>query len=335
MERQGHVAALDGLRAVAAMLVFARHVFGLSGGVLGVSVFFVLSGYLITGILLGRPALGTFYLRRVRRLVPALVLAVLLAVALRPYTFAWALSEVTAALTYTADFFDASGPLAVTWSLAVEEQFYLIWPVLLLGAVSMWGARGAARTCVGLLVASAVAPALLYALTGGVVADHVSGAPLLLFAGCLLALATRNGLPEVFHSPTVPALAAAMLGFAILATHEDGDPWLLYGGYILVAAASCALIGSLAASDAGPVSRVLASRPLRWLGERSYGFYLFHLIVFRLFQQTLPHAPVIVCGVLTLTGTLVISALSYALVERPVRSWSRPRLLRVAWASTP
>ena len=238
---QTRIPALDGLRGIAVLLVIAFH-FGLplpGGGSAGVLTFFVLSGYLITGILLRGPRLRDFYLRRARRLLPALALMLAFVLAVVVVASRWdLLPSLGYAALYVANVAPVEEPLFHTWSLAVEEQFYLAWPLLLL---TRWP----------------------FAIAGALVLLLPFGGPFAGFgaiaAGCLLAR----------WRPVLPAWAgwlavAVLVGLAFVPNGGNAHPFILIA---IVAAASLAV-----ASNAGP-----AWSPLRYVGRISYGLYLWHL----------------------------------------------------------
>jgi peptidoglycan/LPS O-acetylase OafA/YrhL len=272
------------------------------GGYLGVDVFFVLSGFLITALLLserdtnGRISLGRFYARRALRLLPAL-LAVLGAL--------WLFTTVTvvgdsahrvrgdglAALFYFANWRAAFGHapflgfMGHAWSLSIEEQFYAVWPLLVVGALAL---RGGRRSLVLVLaVAGTVVPPLLrLAWWDGSAAtmtrlyyglDTRADA---LFAGAVLAVIVASGrLPVGRLARSVYAALAlgalAVLGL-LVATMPRSDASLYRGAMSLVAVSAVALIDHLLASPRGPLGRVLSFPPLAALGKISYGVYLWH-----------------------------------------------------------
>lgn len=361
--------ALDGVRAlaVAAVLAFHGGVAALPGGFLGVDAFFVLSGYLISSLLLaehartGRVALVAFWGRRARRLLPALLLLVA-AVAggsrwlLPPTEIAALRTDALAALGYVAnwrmayrggDYFTATAtasPLQHTWSLGIEEQFYLIWPLLLV----LLAARR--RLLFGLSLAGAAASTIAAAalFTPGAV-DRVyygtdSRAAALLVGA---ALATALARPAATTAPwTRPGPLRRMLGAAAAAgavvtgwawAHAHGSAgWLYHGGFLLVALAVVAVIAHAVLSPAGPTARLLALPPLVWLGRISYGVYLWHWPLFG--WLTADRTGLTGVGLLgaRCASTIAVATASYLVVERPIRAGlltrGRPRLAPLAAA---
>lgn len=317
--------ALDGLRALAVVAVFFAHAHLLSGGGVGVQVFFALSGYLITSLLLaewvssGRISLRAFYARRALRLTPALVVATVVAtvVALSlGLMFPWV--HAVSALTYTTDLVAPflpphHSPIGLTWSLAVEEQFYLVWPLLLIVALR----RGWSLPWIllGGIAAGAAATAVSYAAVGEYVtyAAPYTQIPAL-FTGCLLAW-FRHQRPDLRVSPLLGVLAlAGLVVCAVLLGYELRRTY--YGGYLIVAALSAVVIAACAGSAGSSwLVRCLSFRPLLWLGRRSYGFYLFHSSMLTVAGAWFPDVWVklAVGGALS----LVACAVSWRLVERP------------------
>jgi peptidoglycan/LPS O-acetylase OafA/YrhL len=273
-ERLGHRPALDGLRGVAILAVTGIHFFNLSGGFFGVDLFFVLSGFLITTLLLEtepvsiKNRLRTFYGRRARRLLPALGVVLLFCVPLA------GLITTGEASLYISNVIEATVgpnhplrnlPLDHLWSLAEEEQFYLIWPVLLLVALRHLRQATIARVLVGVFVVLVAYRAAL--VLNGASWNRIYFAPDThadgLVLGCLIA----------FWRPLIPAwsawlAAAATLAFFALGV-QTSTAWLMYG---LPAFEICAALLVIGAVD-GHVP-LLASRPLVWLGLISYSLYL-------------------------------------------------------------
>ena len=358
------VAGLDGVRAIAVTLVILFHLTpGTTiGGYLGVDLFFVVSGYLITTLLLrernetGRIRLSTFWVRRARRLLPALVVLVLVCC-----TAAWAIGgdvlvglglQVLGAATFSSNwlllaagssYFGDSLPelFRNLWSLAAEEQFYLVWPLLLV-LVLVRMPRPLRLILVGLLAtASAVAMAVLYTP-----ADpnrvyygtdtHAFG----LAIGAFLALVAVSWPRRLLEWPraarrvlgvTGPIALLALLGFAVL---MPGDaPSVFRGGLVIVAVLTAIVIATLLVPST-PLARLLDLGAFRWVGKRSYGLYLWHWPVFVLVVSALPSwqrsgAPGWAIGGIALAISVVAAALSYRFVEQPIRR----RGFRGAWRS--
>jgi peptidoglycan/LPS O-acetylase OafA/YrhL len=341
---------LDGLRAIAVIAVVAYHLApgALPGGFLGVDLFFVLSGYLITGLAVdelrssGRLDLGSFWLRRLRRIVPALIPVVLLSFALVllfPTEADRTLkSQAAGAATFSTNwvqvvsggsyFADAEPPLLLhLWSLAVEEQFYLIWPLLLVLLWKLW--RGTDRALVPLraaflVLALALVSAGLMALQYSPGADpsrlyfgtDTHGFGLLL--GAWLALAgSRAGrlLSPAANRIALPAgLLTLLVFFCIL--HDDGAA--AYQGGMFAFSAVAVFVVALLRHPEGAPARWLSCRPLQWLGRRSYGIYLWHWPWTVLVAGWLPQGADYWTAAAVVPLTLACSALSWRYVEQPV-----------------
>jgi peptidoglycan/LPS O-acetylase OafA/YrhL len=355
-----HVPALDGLRGVAVLAVLAYHA-GLAramGGFLGVDTFFVLSGYLITALLLaewqgtGRIGLGRFWARRARRLLPALLL-VLVGVAIysrliasRDELPALRLDSL-ATLGYfanwrfifaKADYFTeflAPSPLRHMWSLAVEEQFYLLWPPIALVVLRVFKSRRALLwVAVSGTVASAVLMLVLY---------QPESDPSRLYYGTDarmhtiligVALATlgldRNSATGRVRRACV--LVLGTIGAVFLAwsfMYVDGQSGFLYaGGFLLVALAVAAILASVITTDSH-LSRVLSLRPLRLVGLISYGVYLWHWPIFLVLTRARTGLSGMALLGARLGTTFAIATLSFMLLERPIRRGA----LRHGWAN--
>lgn len=300
---------LDGLRALAVAAVFACHALPswLPAGWLGVDLFFVLSGYLITSLLVaehaeqGEVALGRFWGRRALRLMPAFVVV---AVVCAPWVdgMGWVAGN-SANWARVSDI--GLGPLGHLWSLAVEEQFYVLWPMVL---VVMLGRRVNPAPVIAWLIV-AVTVWRWWLETGGAQTNRIyfatdTRADALLY-GCLLAVIAPRVLP-LYRRGMGLAAGAFLLGVAVLGplVGPGMDPY-----YSAVALASVVVI--VAALVERPAW--LRSSPLVWLGVRSYGLYLWHWPVVWALHSTRPA----LAAVLTVT----IAAVSYHYVERPFLAW--------------
>jgi peptidoglycan/LPS O-acetylase OafA/YrhL len=339
--------------AVVLVLLFHGGV-GVVGGALGVDVFFVLSGFLITALLLaeadtiGGIDLRAFWGRRVRRLVPA-ALAVVAAVVVHaavtgggPEVHRDALSSLvwwsnwrfTAADTGYFESFAAPSPLRHTWSLAVEEQWYLLWPLLLLGLRrAAPGPRSLLAAVLALAAASATAMWL--------VADDVDRAHFgtdtrahALLVGAALAVVVHhrpvaNWSSRAGRAVTAAGIAGGAVVLLLSARLPGTDERLYHGGHLLVAVATAAVIAA-GILPGGPVRWVLSPRPLRAVGRVSYGLYLWHWPVFVwLTPDTLGLDRWTTLAVRTAVTT-VATLLSWRLLERPAlrrrMPLPRPRL---------
>jgi peptidoglycan/LPS O-acetylase OafA/YrhL len=335
-----HIAALDGLRGAAVCGVLAFHLGELHGGYLGVDLFFVLSGYLITSLMLsesarsGRVDLGAFWARRARRLLPALFLvvaAVAVYAAGEPQGVALdALrADALATLGYVANWhslwsdtsywelFSAPSLLAHTWSLAIEEQLYVLWPLVVVGVLRV-GRRRLQPLFVTTLVLAAASWTVmsLVHVAGGDTARAYFGTDTR--AGAVLigaALATWIAWRGPVRGRTVQAagiVAAAALAVAWTAV-EGTTAWLYEGGFALLGIAAVTVIASIS-EDEGPLARVLSFRPLRHLGTISYGIYLWHWPVFVVLDEQ--------SHLVKLLVTLAVSEASFHLGEWPIRRGS-------------
>jgi peptidoglycan/LPS O-acetylase OafA/YrhL len=342
--------ALDGLRALAVGSVIAYHLdSGVAhGGFLGVDTFFVLSGFLITSLLIGEWGqsrtinFAKFWLRRARRLLPALLL-VLFAVAIYAAVGAPAtqLSQIRgdglATLFYGANWrFIASGqsyftlftdasPLRHMWSLAIEEQFYLVWP--LIAFACLWLARGRqwllGAVCVVGTVASAITMASLYQRADPSRAYYgTDSRAQLLLVGCLLALVLARWAPATARARTAVSVAGFVgIAYCLWAWAQitDTAPWMYRGGYLLFGLAVAAVITSAIQPGRFPVRAALSTRPLVWVGRISYGLYLWHWPVIVICSPDRTGLDGWQLTVVRLALTFGIATLSYYLVELPIR----------------
>jgi peptidoglycan/LPS O-acetylase OafA/YrhL len=368
---QRYMPGLDGLRAIAVLAVIAFHeqFSWAPGGMLGVAVFFTLSGYLITDLLLhrwlltGRLSLAKFWLARARRLLPALF--VMLAI-----VTAWVTlldrarldslrGAVAAAATYSSNWyyiiqgqsyfsrFAPPQPLDHLWSLAVEEQFYLIWPwLLLLGVIclrhrSTTAIRWLALPTLALAAASAVAMYVLY--QPAVDATRVYEGTDTRAAGLLIGAALAMVWPSIVAQRTsrawtraldVPSMAGlAVIGLMVWRVGQY-SPFLYRGGLVVLSVATAAVVAACACPGS-VTGAALGWRPLRWIGVRSYGIYLWHYPVIVLTSPA--SGPEGLLRTLAqIAASIGIAALSWKFVEEPVRhgaiarAWRRLRARRLA-----
>jgi peptidoglycan/LPS O-acetylase OafA/YrhL len=383
-----HMAGLDGLRALAIAAVFVFHAAPdlAPGGFLGVSLFFTVSGYLIGSLVLsevvdtGRVDLGRFWARRARRLLPALLitLAVVVALAARHPVPTGFRGEALSALAYVAnwhavwsgldyaDLFGTPSPIAHLWSLAIEEQFYLVFPLV----VALVVARGRAprvrmATVAGAGIAGALVAQLLTSDRAlGYYGTHVRAAELC--AGVLLAALWRphphphphlHRCPHPLRrlSPLMSRFGAAdftsarhergkrawgrgalavvgalgLAGAAAMVVGVDlGDGWLYRGGFSLVALLWAAIVLAAAAS---PLGLLLGWGPLAALGRISYGLYLAHWPVIVWLDEGRTGLDGIALFLLRAGVTVGVAAVSYHLLEQPIRERRMPR--RRGWAA--
>jgi peptidoglycan/LPS O-acetylase OafA/YrhL len=359
------VRALDGLRGVAVLAVVLYHagVPHVAGGHLGVTVFFTLSGFLITSLLLlerertGRISLRSFWGRRARRLVPALLLcfplvAAVVALSSQPARSGLVGDAVASALwvanwrfvlahqSYT-DLFALPSPFQHFWSLAVEEQYYLLFPLVAAVVLARAGRRGLAVLMVQLVAVSTALGALLVAHAATISRAYYGTDSRIgeILVGALLAvlILRGEGLRELGPVARVAADVGGLVALAglgvLISMLPYGDLRLFHGGLLLTALLTAAVI--LAAVQPGSqAARLLSLPPLVGLGLISYGVYLFHWPVFLLLTHSQTGANGLALLTLRLAVTLALAVTSYRLLEQPVRrGWLPTAPARVAWAA--
>ena len=347
-----HLSALDGLRGLALLGVLFFHAGGaLRGGYLGVDLFFVLSGYLITSLLLGehagagRIALWPFWVRRARRLFPAL-LALMPAIALyaglyaKPVELAGIRADALATLGYVANWrvifshksywqlFAAPSPLEHTWSLAIEEQFYVVWPLLVALVLRRRGRKTLLAITLALAALSVVAMLVLfdpektsrvYLGTDTRAASILAGAAL----ACVVAPDTSFSPSTVKKLDVLGVLSA--LGLAFMWFRLEGASRFLYhGGFWLAELAVLVLILCAISGARSFVARALSIRPLTFLGTISYGVYLWHWPVNVLLTAERVHVRGFWLHVIQFAVTFAVSLASYRWVEQPIRKRGLP-----------
>ncbi len=379
--RLAYLPALDGVRAcaVVAVMMFHGGVPHMDGGFMGVDAFFVLSGFLITSLLVGEwrqtltIKLGAFWARRARRLLPALLLMLLFvaffaSVIVPKGTYGALRLDALSTLLYVSNwhfilvnsnYFNetaASSPLLHTWSLAVEEQFYVIWPLVVLGVMHF---TRSLRALFGLCCAAAVASAIwMYVLyDGGLNTNRAylgtDTRSQCLFIGCALAvglvLVTRRSheegrlakgelwRPAGATGTTVCGLiglvgALGAVALWVLTTSTSSFPY--GGGFFLIGLAVAGVILSAVAAPESIVPRVLSLTPVRYVGRISYGLYIWHWPIFIWLDHARTGASGYELFALRVLVTFAVSVVSFHLVERPIRMGTFVRQWR-AWLAVP
>ena len=362
--------ALDGVRALAVCAVIAYHL-GLGwapGGLLGVGAFFTLSGYLITDLLLGqsdggRRRLADFWARRARRLLPALYLMLVVVSVWVAVGFHSRLGDVRgqviSALLYVNNWWQISqhvsyfaqfgppSPLNHLWSLAVEEQFYLVWPWLLL--VGVWAVHERRRpmkvrprlagVTLALAAVSAIEMALLYhpSLDPSRVYDGSDTRAFGLLFGAALAMVWPSraltarvtaGARRIIDGLGVVGLAAIVV---LVWRTNQYSPFLYHGGLVLLSLATV-LVVAACAHPASRLARVLGFGPLRWVGVRSYGIYLWHQPIIVLSTPAGSHGLQPLRAIAQVAASVLIAALSWRFLEEPIRHDALGRMWAAARA---
>ncbi|HKG37148.1 MAG TPA: acyltransferase family protein [Solirubrobacterales bacterium] len=349
--RLPYMPGIDALRALSVLAVFLYHagIGWMPGGFLGVDVFFVISGYLITALLLseyrrdGHVSVGRFWLRRARRLLPAvgvLIAATMtLAAIFVPDEVAALRDDAIASLLYVTNWhfifteqsyfeqFERPSLFRHLWSLAIEEQFYLLWPLALAAGMTLLGRR---RLLIGVLAGAVLSAGLMAVLfdPDGDVSRVYYGTDTRA-VGLLLGVA----LAVVWHPNLLRGRTGRHAGTALDAIGlvsllvvlwtffnvNDFDPGLYQGGFLVLAFFTALLVGVMA-HPASRLGSLVALPPVLWLGLRSYSFYLWHWPVLALTRPDLDvpiHRPWLT--ILQLGAVLVLADLSYRYVEQPFR----------------
>jgi peptidoglycan/LPS O-acetylase OafA/YrhL len=370
-----YIPALDGIRGVAIIVIMGYHggVFLTSGGFYSLDTFFALSGFLITSLLIseqqrtGAIRLGRFWIRRARRLLPGLLVmllgvAIFAAFLVPAGTYPTLRGDGLASLFYVANWhFIASGsnyfnqtaltsPLTHMWSLAVEEQFYLVWPLVVLGVFSLTRNRRILLVvCVVGALASALEMALLYAVADvNRVYYGTDTRAQSLLVGAALAVglslwADRRASGQAgasawgLHGPGT-RLMALLIGLAGVAgsvtlwiTVSYNDPFAYRGGFLLAALSTSAVLFSVVTVQRSILARALTWSPLRYIGRISYGMYLWHYPLNAYLDSARVHLFGYPLFFVRVAATLVIATASSYLVELPIRrgTFFSSRSLRV------
>jgi peptidoglycan/LPS O-acetylase OafA/YrhL len=359
-----YMPGLDGLRAIAVIGVMLYHLkFGWAeGGLLGVGVFFTLSGYLITDILLnqvkeGGMKLKSFWLARARRLLPALFVMLIVVTAwvtvIGPHQPADFRTAALSAVAYVNNWwlifhqvsyferFAPPSPLNHLWTLSVEEQFYILWPFLLMAGLrfvpepkNTTGVRPrlAAVTLIAALC-SGILMAVLYhpSLDPSRVYYGTDTRALELLIGAALAMVwpSRRLHARIAPRARLTIEAAGVAGLVVIGLMfwrtTEFSPFLYRGGFAVLGLGSVLAVASLThpASRLGPV---IGCGPMRWIGERSYGIYLWTLPIVVLTSPQAAHGPDLLRAILQITAILAVAELSWRYVENPIRHGALGRL---------
>jgi len=355
---------IEGLRAIAILIVVALHARlpGFSGGFVGVDVFFVLSGYLITGLLVreientGTLDLARFYARRARRLLPAMTLMLLVTILAgiiiyspgeqRGFTTTAAATAAYASNAYfisTGTQYGAGraddNPLLHTWSLSVEEQFYLVWPVLMMFGLGVFswqkrGPSGRRRLLILMLAVSAMSFALSYYLTGirQPLAYFSSPTRAWEFAlGAIAVLIPQNAVSSSFGRRLIQFFGWVGLAGIAITTNRFNTLMPFPGMAALIPVLSTiAVLRAASASKDNAIVRILSVGPFQEIGRLSYSWYLWHWPVLVLGAAVIAEPSLIVrCALVILA--LGLAATSYRLVENPIRH-SRKLALRNSYS---
>ena len=338
-----YLKSLDGLRGIAILVVCFYHwkIPGFVGGYFGVDIFFVLSGYLITSILLdeygktGGISFSSFYYRRFLRLLPALLFLVIVHAGLAVFSTHPARHYIAIVVTllYLSNWsmalgiFDP-GELGHTWSLSVEEQFYLLWPITMYTIVRKFGVKTLAVCTFLLALASTLERTFLY-LTGSTAArvyyaldtrlDSILYGSLV---GVVLYFRPTWSRPR-FWGKFLPVIAIAGLAW-LITTCKETEPWRYWYGFLLAAVFSTILVWTIATPGAEPLKKALSNPVLVWFGKRSYGLYLWHDFINMVLHTEKRGAGVTAIAAMLALG---ITELSFRFIERPALSL-RTRLVK-------
>ncbi len=350
-----YIHSVDGLRAVAVIAVLLYHlgIDWIPGGFLGVDLFFVISGYVITGLILdsieksGGLDLRAFYLSRIRRLLPALITMVVLTTlyigVYAPETVRRFLNDLPFVFTGTMnwalvnreqDYFEVIGRpplLQHTWSLAVEAQFYLVWPLVLLFVLRYFGKKNISFVALAIALASGIA-LFIYSVQIDIKESAVSHVyfgtdthSIGLFLGAALAVSWKpqNLTKEITKRAQDFVDLIGVFGFLGLLSAflfiNESDPTLYRIAFPLTALFGCATLISVI-HPASRFAPILSTRPALWIGERSYGIYLWHWIVF---QLTRPSIDLVgddwALYSLRVLIVFALADISYRYIETPIR----------------
>ncbi|MWV43194.1 acyltransferase family protein [Paenibacillus sp. HJL G12] len=345
-----YMPGLDGLRTLAVLFVVLYHlnVNWAPGGLLGVSIFFVLSGYLITDLLTAEWSrtqtidLKAFWIRRCRRLLPAMLVMMAAIVAwvtlFNPSLLSVLRGDVVSSIFYVnnwylifhqVSYFEKFGPVSPfghMWSLAVEEQFYLLWPLLLLLAMKLLKKRG--PVFLFILTAAAVSAIMMLILydpdadpSRVYYGTDTRAFSLLIGAALSIVWPSRKLTVKAGLQTRLVLNAAGVIGlvsvFLMVWKTNEYDSFLYPGGFLLLSVLTAMIIAS-AAHPASMVGKLLGMKPLRWLGLRSYSIYIWHYPVIILTTQA-NSDPEVWRAILQSAASVLLASLSFKYIEEPIR----------------
>ncbi|MFZ6690796.1 acyltransferase family protein [Undibacterium sp. SXout20W] len=340
---QTRIIALDGLRAISILLVLFSHAWlgHIVPGGLGVTIFFFISGFIITRLMIaewdasGTVSIKKFYLRRFFRLMPALIVFVLISLCVMQLAAVqWTWVELASVFFYFANYFGIfigfsddvlPPPLSITWSLAVEEHFYMVFPFVFLGLISV--PKRFLTVILGLLV---ILLAWRIYLVYGVGLDHLvhyriykatdTRADSIMYGtGFAILLARYPKVIAVFQRRETLVLGIAMMLFSLFWRDENFRESYRYSlqGMALACMFSCIVLNDTFAS------RFLSSAPLNYLGKVSYSLYLYHWLVFGVITVWMPALSLPLRITLMIVASVVLADLSFRFVERPSLNFGR------------
>jgi peptidoglycan/LPS O-acetylase OafA/YrhL len=351
MPRITYISSFDGLRAIAVFFVMIYHgSYGiLKGGWIGVDIFFVLSGYLITSILkneyiiTGKINLKLFYVRRLLRLLPALVICIILCNLVWNYITlppeASRLIATLASLFYASNIFHplASGPLGFVWSLSVEEHFYFLWPLALATIFLAWSLNKQVKMiCILILFVFS-----FRIFVHNYLDDMQFGILVIdsyrftfcrfdtILLGALLAIIPPLKLQQIsviFSIKSVILITCVLMTAVVIALSNDNAYWR-NGGFILT---NLLCVSTVLFALHSPNNLVLSNQLTQWLGRRSYGIYLYHTPIFLIlenFREAGNHINLLVIMFFRFLLTMLIAEFSFRYIEQPIIKKYSPKVV--------